>query len=205
MGEARLGEFLIAVVIMELTPGPNMGYLASIALTRGRQAGLSASLGAALAFALALVVALAAHRLLAPHLHAAGHVLGALGAAFFLWIGIDAWRDAGRPPTPLADVAAGNWRHAARGWAANLLSPKTWLFYLSVVPAFAGGDLAMQATLGGLHIAVSTIVHVGIVFAAAAFAPAYAASTHTLRLTERVFAACLIALGLWFGWRAIAM
>ena len=33
-------EFALAVFLLELTPGPNMAYLATLALARGRAAGL---------------------------------------------------------------------------------------------------------------------------------------------------------------------
>jgi threonine/homoserine/homoserine lactone efflux protein len=33
--------FLLAVLLLELTPGPNMAYLATLALSRGRAAGFS--------------------------------------------------------------------------------------------------------------------------------------------------------------------
>ena len=35
--------FLLAVLLLELTPGPNMAYLATLALSRGRTAGLMAT------------------------------------------------------------------------------------------------------------------------------------------------------------------
>ena len=41
-------EFILAVFILEVTPGPNMAYLATLALARGRTAGLYAVLGVAL-------------------------------------------------------------------------------------------------------------------------------------------------------------
>src|SRR3954452_13488918 len=43
--------FLLAVLLLELTPGPNMGYLATLALSRGRAAGLIATAGVAVGLA----------------------------------------------------------------------------------------------------------------------------------------------------------
>ena len=34
--------FLAAVILMEITPGPNMGWLALVSLSQGRTAGLAA-------------------------------------------------------------------------------------------------------------------------------------------------------------------
>jgi threonine/homoserine/homoserine lactone efflux protein len=41
-------EFILAVLLLELTPGPNMAYLATLAVARGRAAGLYATLGVTL-------------------------------------------------------------------------------------------------------------------------------------------------------------
>jgi len=38
-------EFILTVLLLELTPGPNMAYLATILLDRGRRAGLLATVG----------------------------------------------------------------------------------------------------------------------------------------------------------------
>ena len=41
--EARMvvSEFVVAALLLELTPGPNMAYLATLSLTRGLQQPLS--------------------------------------------------------------------------------------------------------------------------------------------------------------------
>ena len=43
----NLFTFLLAVLLLELTPGPNMAYLATLAVSRGRAAGLIATAGVA--------------------------------------------------------------------------------------------------------------------------------------------------------------
>jgi hypothetical protein len=43
-----MSGFILAVFLVELTPGPNMAYLATLALGRGRTAALLATLGVAL-------------------------------------------------------------------------------------------------------------------------------------------------------------
>jgi hypothetical protein len=42
-----LPEFVLAVLLLELTPGPNMAYLATLTIDRGRAAGLLATGGVA--------------------------------------------------------------------------------------------------------------------------------------------------------------
>ncbi len=52
-----LFTFLLAVLLLELTPGPNMAYLATLALSRGRMAGLIATAGVAFGLAVHAIVA----------------------------------------------------------------------------------------------------------------------------------------------------
>jgi hypothetical protein len=51
-----VGPFLIAVALIELTPGPNMGWLALVALARGRLAGFAAVAGVTLGLAVWMLV-----------------------------------------------------------------------------------------------------------------------------------------------------
>lgn len=44
--------FLLAVALIELTPGPNMGWLALVSLEQGRRAGLAAVAGVTLGLAI---------------------------------------------------------------------------------------------------------------------------------------------------------
>src|SRR3954462_10448618 len=77
--------FLLAVLLLELTPGPNMGYLATLALSRGRAAGLIATAGVACGLAVhAMVAGLGAggHTQQYPLLY---DVLPGIGVGFFFY------------------------------------------------------------------------------------------------------------------------
>ena len=49
--------FLLAVLLLELTPGPNMAYLATLSLSCVRGAGLVATIGVAFGLAVHVIVA----------------------------------------------------------------------------------------------------------------------------------------------------
>jgi threonine/homoserine/homoserine lactone efflux protein len=51
-----LSTFVVAVVLLEVTPGPNMAYLATMALSRGRAAGLVATAGVAFGLSVHAIV-----------------------------------------------------------------------------------------------------------------------------------------------------
>jgi hypothetical protein len=50
-----LGPFLLAALLIELTPGPNMAWLAMVAASRGRAAGLAAVAGVTLGLSAYLI------------------------------------------------------------------------------------------------------------------------------------------------------
>ncbi len=155
--------FLLAMAIVELTPGPNMGWLAAHAARTGRKAGLKAVAGITGGLCVQLIAAvtgLAALIMASPVLYEG---LRWTGVVFMLFLAWEAWREDGSGVYHERDSAAGLWR----GFAANVLNPKTFLFYLSMASAFAdparGAVWVQGLALGAVHILVSIGVHTGIV------------------------------------------
>lgn len=184
-----LWEFVLACILIELMPGPNMGYLAALALDRGRGAGMMAVAGVALGLTLA---AIAAGLGLAAVVAASPVIWEALrwaGVAYLLWLGWDMWREADRDVMEDADGEQA--RYFRRGLLANLLSPKTYLFFIAALPRFAGTmqpDFEVFALLAAIYVAVATAIHSSIVIAAG--------SAHTLLSTRGTRAAISRALAL---------
>lgn len=160
--------FLVAVLLIELTPGPNMGWLALVAAGRGRAAGLAAVAGVALglgAWMVAAAVGVSQALARAPALYQG---LRWAGVGFLLWLAWEAWR---APPHDVTVVDADPRRGLfLRGLVGNLLNPKAAVLYVALLPGFMRPDHAapwMQAlTLGAGHVAVATAVHGAIVLGA---------------------------------------
>ena len=163
-----LPAFALAMVLVELTPGPNLAWLALLGASHGRRTGLLAVAGITLGLAVWLVVALFGLTRTPLLSHGGLEVLRWVGAVYLLWL---AW-DAVRPPAPAGSGRPpGEGRSFVRGLAANLLNPKAALFYLALLPGFinpAIGPLLPQVLiLGGVHIAISIVIHSAAVFGAA--------------------------------------
>jgi threonine/homoserine/homoserine lactone efflux protein len=194
----RLSEFLIAAVISEITPGPNMGYLAILAASRGRGVGLAAVAGVALGLmlnGLAAALGVAALIIASP---AAFEALRWGGVAFLLYLAWDAWRT----PTAAGDDGAQSLSSFARGLMTNLLNPKAAMFYVAVLPRFMDPSrtpLPQSLTLTALHVLVATIVHAGIVIFAAQ-SRRFFAEPALERRVRRALAALLALVALWFLW-----
>lgn len=193
-----LPGFLLASFLIELTPGPNMAWLAAKSLSDGRRAALFAVAG--VSTGLALLGALAALGVSAfvmgsPALY---ETLRYAGFAYLLWLAWDTWRPPGQ-----GDGAAelGSFRS---GLITNLLNPKAGLFYAVMLPRFvdpaAAFPAGMQAAvLVAGYVAVATAVHAGVVVLAATLRPVLA-SDGRLAIVRRGLALGLVAVAVWFLW-----
>ena len=83
--------------LAQLTPGPNMAYLAILSLNRGRLAGAAAVAGVALGLALLGVGAALGLGSLVARVDWLYEALRWGGVLFLLWLAFDNWRDARRP------------------------------------------------------------------------------------------------------------
>ena len=58
LGSIDWAGFMFAMVVVELTPGPNMGWLAALSMREGRKAGFAAVAGITLGLSLQLLAAI---------------------------------------------------------------------------------------------------------------------------------------------------
>ena len=199
---AVLGPFLLAMVLVELTPGPNMGWLALVSLSQGRAAGLAAVAGITLGLAAwmtAAAVGLTGQILARPELYQA---IRWAGVGFLLWLAWEAWRGEADP----ARAAAPDSRRRAlfaRGLAGNLLNPKAAAFYVVLLPAFIrpgfAGPTIQALTFGGLHLAISVAIHGTIVVMAAGAGRVLMARLRGV-WARALSAGGLAAIALWLAW-----
>ena len=194
---AVIPGFALAMVLIELTPGPNLGYLALLGVTRGRGAGLWAVAGVTTGLAVWLLVALFGLTSTPLHSTLGLAILRWAGAVYLVWLAYDALR---APADGAADLSAG--RPFLRGLAANLLNPKAAIFYFALLPGFispsAGPIFGQILLLGGLHILISVLVHSAAVFGGVAIArlsPPWATGFRVLLAAGLVGAALWMALG----------
>lgn len=162
----------VVALLMVLTPGPNMIYLASRSVSQGRAAGLVSLAGVATGFAVYLSAAtlgLTAIFVAVPALFTAVKVAGALYLGYLAW---NMLRPGGKSPFGGADqVAHRPLRLFGMGLVTNLLNPKIALMYMALIPQFidpARGSIWLQALLLGLvQISIAVTVNGAIVVAAA--------------------------------------
>lgn len=163
------GAFVLAVALLNATPGVDLLLTVSRTVQGGRRAGLAAALGIVLGCALhALAAALGLAALLSVHAGAL-QVVQALGAAYLVWLGagllrsaLRRWRATGGPteetvaaPAVRSSPSSG-WRDLRTGFLTNLLNPKVALFFMAFLPQFvpagAAHPTAVMLTLGAVFV-----------------------------------------------------
>ncbi|HIG22296.1 MAG TPA: LysE family translocator [Henriciella marina] len=166
LSEMNWLAFLGAMALVELTPGPNMGWLTALAAQQGRRVGFMAVVGITLGLAVQLVLAATGFSAFIAGNPLVYEVLRWAGIAFMLYLALEAWRETGEASPGQAKALEG----FRRGFIANLLNPKALVFYIAVVTQFAGrgGEVPSAGAiliLGSLHILVAILVHVCLVLA----------------------------------------
>lgn len=155
--------FMLAGVLLNLTPGPDVLYIVGHALRSGGRAGVVAALGInAGCFVHIFAAALGVSALLAASATAFS-VLKWVGAAYLVWVGIrlvlahgsrERWGFAGAPPPAYGKPAPEQPAKAAEpplwaifrgGFLTNALNPKVAIFFLAFVPQFIAPDAAHKA------------------------------------------------------------
>jgi threonine/homoserine/homoserine lactone efflux protein len=157
MNWSLFSAFLLITVVLFLTPGPIVTLIIATGARQGTRAALLTVLGASLGNAvLTGLIAIG----LGWILQLSASLFDALrwaGAAYLVWLGIQAWRHAGEKSPAVAPAAH---VHARRGFFVAMTNPKTIAFYTAFLPQFLDPTLpigwqlfvmcACSVTLGGV-------------------------------------------------------
>ena len=159
--------FLVAGLLLNLTPGADMALIAARSGAQGWRAGAAAALGVGagcsvhtLAAALGLSAVLAS----SPWAFTA---LRWAGAAYLVWLGLGLLRSRSPQPFSLVAEARSVRRIFWQGFLTNALNPKVALFFLAFLPQFIVVDAAhkeLALVLLGLLFSINgTLVNLGLV------------------------------------------
>ena len=159
-GSGVLAAYTLACFVLFITPGPDMSLFLAKTIAGGRRAGLFSMLGAMAGCCVhTLLAAIGVSALLAASATAFA-VLKAVGAAYLLWLAVDAvrngsalrLRDNGREEVS-------GWRTFLLGFGVNLTNPKIVLFFVTFLPQFVDSmnpDAAGQLLFLGLYFVAFT-------------------------------------------------
>jgi len=195
---SALFTFALASLLVELTPGPNMAYLAILAADRGRLSGLAAVVGVALGLSLLGLLAIFGLGTLVLDHPWVFQTLRWTGIAYLIYLAWEAWSDS-RKPISAIEESSGLWRFFRRGLITNLLNPKAALFYVTVMPSFLTTPKTSEALLfAAIYVAVATTVHAAVVLLAGTLQPLLTAPQRR-RQIGLVFAVLLLLVAAWIA------
>ena len=190
--------FLLITVVLFLTPGPIVTLIIATGARQGTRAALltvagssvgNAVLLAAIAFGLTWI------------LKASSEVFDLLrwiGAAYLVWLGIQAWRHAGAAAEAIPPAAH---VHAWRGFIVAITNPNTIAFFTAFLPQFIDPALPVDRQL--LVMCVCSVTLGALLDSgwavAAGFGRAWFLKPHHNKLLGRLSGAMLVGGGIWLS------
>jgi threonine/homoserine/homoserine lactone efflux protein len=191
--------FALAVLLIELTPGPNMGWLVMLTLAEGRRAGLAAISGIALGLSANAVISALATSFILQQSEVIAQTISVLGAAMMSFLAWQAWQDAGEASQATTPKHSDH-RNFVTGFLINLLNPKATLFFVTVMPQFVADgrpSYAQALILAAISVVIATTIHLALVLGAEQLRPVLMGGTRA-RLVSRVLALGMLGVAAWF-------
>lgn len=191
--------FLIAAVVLAITPGPGIAYVVARTVAGGRSEGLASCLGTGLGGLLHVLAAALGLSLVIAQSAVAFNLLKYIGAAYLVYMGIRMLLRSEQPITVEAVAASQGARRAlVEGVVVEVLNVKTALFFLAFLPQFVSPSepLVQQlGLLGCICVFLNTLVDVVMVFAAHRLLKSAAARAARARLMTRIAGITMLGLG----------
>ncbi len=191
--------FLITTLLIELTPGPNMAWLALTSASKGRKTGFAAVAGIALGLAILGCASAAGLSELGTRSPFIFSLLRYAGILYLLWLAWYTWAgddEASKATEDYSRLSA--WfRH---GLLLNLLNPKAAVFFVTVLPAYIEPSVPVSAQtilLSSSYVGIATAIHLLIVLLAGT-AHNWLLQGRRKQITRRVFALMIAATACWF-------
>ena len=202
--KAAFLTFLVAALMLNIAPGPDMLYVIGRSVGQGRKAGVVSALGIfvgcwghilAAAFGIAALLRSSA---------VAFNVVRYAGAAYLVYLGVKLLMDRNNlterhlKPDSLPAIFR-------QGVITNLLNPKVALFFLAFLPQFvdAGrGSVAWQIVVLGLVFNVGgTLVNLGVAYAGGTLGELLRRNARLARLQQWFTGLVFIGLGARIAWQ----
>jgi threonine/homoserine/homoserine lactone efflux protein len=189
--------FILASIIIELTPGPNMTWLAVLGATRGRASALAAVADICLGLAFAGLVAGLGLTLLFDNYPSLLTGLRWAGTLYLFYLAYDAWKDSNQTEKV---ESKSNGAYFLQGLISNVLNPKAYLFYAAILPQFLtipDHPHHEIAILTAVYVAIATIIHGSIGILAGSLSNWLEHSTQA-KLLRRFMAVAIAITAIWF-------
>jgi len=158
--------FLAAALLVAVTPGPGIFYVAARTLAGGRTEGLASSVGLGLGGLVHVTAGAVGISALVMASAEAFTMLKIAGAVYLVWLGLKTWREARIVESSQVN-ATGAHRAFRDGIMVEALNPKTAAFFLAFIPQFVdpARPVAQQfVALGLISVCLNTIADLVVTY-----------------------------------------
>ncbi|WEK51646.1 MAG: LysE family translocator [Candidatus Kaistia colombiensis] len=187
--------YLVAVIALTLTPGPDMTLFLGKAIGQSRKAGVAAFAGASTGLVVhTVLVAVGLSALLAAST-TAFTILKVVGAAYLVYLAVQAIRHGSALSVGGKGSADAIGKVYLKGLMVNLLNPKIIVFFVTFLPQFvsptdlhAAGKLLF---LGLMFVVVATPISIAMIWSAGSLASFLKRSPRATRAVDWLFASVM--------------
>ena len=197
----QLLGFMVASLVMIVIPGPGVLFVVGRALSHGRRTALATAAGHALGnYAVAVFVAVGLGALL-ERSAAVFVVVKIAGAAYLVWLGIQAIRHRKSLASVFVAAAAPRegWRALRDGVVVGVTNPKSYILFGAVLPQFvvrsAGNVPGQMLLLASVSVLLGAVSDCGYGFAASAVRNWFASSPRRFELVGGAGGLAMIGVG----------
>jgi len=191
--------FVLAGLLLNITPGPDMLYIIGRSTSQGFRAGAAATLGVSAGCSVHITAAALGISALITASATAFTILKIVGAAYLIYVGISMMKSktGDRPLVPFRGTSGLSpvfWQ----GFLTNALNPKVALFFLAFLPQFIALDAPAKPlaflVLGAIFTFTATLWNLFVAWSAAKMTVAL--GSRALAWGERLIGAFFVFLGL---------
>ena len=190
--------FLLAALVLAVTPGPGIAYVVARTAAGGRAEGLASCVGTGLGGMFHVCAAALGLSVLLAQSATAFSVVKYVGAAYLLYLGVRLLL--AKAPAVVEAVASGARRALLEGVLVEALNVKTALFFLAFLPQFlvsGSSPVPQLVVMGTVCVLLNTLVDVVAVLGAARLLQSGHAAQRRARILTKVSGVTLVSLGLY--------
>jgi threonine/homoserine/homoserine lactone efflux protein len=193
--------FILAGLLLNITPGPDMLYIAGRTASQGFRSGLAAVMGinaGCLAHTLAGAIGFSAILMASAE---AFLVVKLVGAAYLVYVGISLLLEKQKAVAEISSTLPSKTTQQAfwQGFLTNVLNPKVALFFLAFLPQFISSDSnakpAAFVVLGIIFIFNSLFITIGLAAIVARARTRFHGASQVALWLNRSCGALFIAIG----------
>jgi threonine/homoserine/homoserine lactone efflux protein len=190
--------FLLAAIVLAITPGPGIAYVVARTVSGGRAEGLASCFGTGIGGLFHVLAAALGLSLIIAQSATTFNAIKFVGVAYLVYLGLRILlrKEASFAVEPMASQGAR--RALTEGIVVEALNVKTALFFLAFLPQFASpaDPLVPQLVLmGSICVLLNTLVDLVAVLAAHRLLRSGAARAARARLLTKASGATLLGLG----------